>query len=117
MLETILWAIAILLGTSVGVTGWFFALAKAAELKDNNVDLGKFIEYNAYVYLGLGVVLDVLFNWIFGTWIYRELPREFLFTDRTKRHFNSISGPHKSRRQKQALKWAERMNKIMPGHV
>lgn len=34
----------------------------------------------------IGLVMDVLFNWIIGTLYFRELPRELLFTDRCKRH-------------------------------
>ena len=43
-------------------------------------------------YLGLpllimGYTLDVLFNWVFGTVMFLELPREGVLTHRLKRHY------------------------------
>ena len=106
---SIIWTIAAILGIWIGVTGWFFALAHAKQLKDAGTKFGWIITYAIYPYLALGVVLDFLFNLTWGTVIFRELPREMLFTARVKRHVKakSVTG----------LIWRERLNKIMPEHV
>lgn len=59
------------------------------------------------------IVLDVVFNVIYGTVIYRETPREWLFTTRTKRHLNNSIG----HQFEAAKRWAYRLNAIDPGHV
>lgn len=92
-----------------GVTGWFFALAKAAELKEADVEFGWLIKGAIYPYLAIGVGVDFLFNMTWGTLIFREIPQELLFTARVKRHVRAGSD--------EGLEWQERLNKIMPGHV
>jgi hypothetical protein len=59
------------------------------------------------------ILVDVFFNLTWGTIIYRELPREFLFTTRTKRHIGDSAG----RNYLAARRWAFRLNAIDPGHV
>ena len=94
----------------VFTVGWFLALAKAVELNDSGVELHDwYIRYPAYVFLATGVLADVLFNVIFGSIIFREIPKEFLFTNRVKRHLKEKSVV--------AQEWADRLNKIYPGHV
>jgi len=106
---TVLYIVLALLGIWWGVTGWFFALAKAAELKDAGAEFGWFIKGGIYPYLALGVIIDFLFNVIYGTIIFREWPRELLFTSRVKRHVRMGS--------KKGFEWRDTLNKIMPGHV
>lgn len=61
------------------------------------------------------ILLDVLFNATWGSLIYRELPKEWLFTTRTKRHYY---GQNSSQHQIDAAeRWAYRLNAIDPGHV
>ena len=95
----------------VGVTGWFFALSRAIMLRDAEQDdlLDWRIKVPIYVYLAIGVVFDVLFNWTFGTLIFRELPREFLFTSRVQRHADDDNP--------RADYWVRVLNIIEPGHV
>lgn len=114
-METFLWTVVVVVGTWWGVTGWFFALAKAAEIRDEGYadDLGQFIKWGIYPYLAIGVLLDVLFNVIYGSWIFREIPKEFLFTNRVKRHVKESKGS----RLDTANRWKKKMNIIMPGHV
>ena len=45
--------------------------------------------YGFYPLFAVALILDVLFNWTFGTLYYREIPREFLFTSRCHRHLQS----------------------------
>lgn len=60
----------------------------------------------------IGLVLDVAFNVTFGTLMFRELPRELLFTSRCKRHFHG-----RGRRQRLAAWWARQLNQFDPGHI
>lgn len=62
------------------------------------------------------LVVDVVWNITVGSVVYRELPREWLFTTRTKRHFYQKTSRDK-RRLEVATKWARRLNWIDPGHV
>lgn len=81
------------------------------------VDAGRWVPWYmkviAYVWLVIGLPSDVLFNWIFGTWIFREFPRELMFTARVKRHYYTGSGW----REQKAGQWAELLNDIDAGHV
>ena len=56
------------------------------------------------------ILLDVVFNVIWGTLIFREWPQEWLFTDRVKRHMLY-------RDNATAHRWAVRLNYVDPGHV
>ena len=56
------------------------------------------------------LLLDVIFNVTWGTIIFRELPREWLFTQRVQRHMHDTDN-HVVRL------WARRLNFIEPGHV
>jgi len=69
-----------------------------------------------YVYgplVVLVVVIDVVWNITIGSLVYKELPREWLFTTRTKRHITESEGAQ----FKTAAYWAEVLNAIDPGHV
>ena len=75
----------------------------------------KLDNFLAWIYTPLVVVVilvDVFFNLTWGSLIYRERPKEFLFTTRTKRHMKS-----KGHQLEAAKKWAYRLNAIDPGHV
>jgi hypothetical protein len=61
----------------------------------------------------VGLVLDVAFNVVFGTLMYRELPRELLFTSRCKRHFRGDD----EKRKRLASWWAVQLNQFDPGHI
>lgn len=58
----------------------------------------------AYPLVVVFLFLDVLFNVIFGTWIFRELPQwhrgEWLMTGRLKRHIRSNDQIKKRKAQK-----------------
>lgn len=57
----------------------------------------------------IGFALDVAFNVVFGTLMFRELPHELLFTDRVKRHFADGD--------RLAAWWARNLNLVDPGHI
>lgn len=60
-----------------------------------------------------GLLLDVAFNATFGSLMYREFPRELLFTARCKRHFHGEDGS----RRRMAAWWARQLNQFDPGHI
>ena len=98
------------LATYVITVGWFLALAKASELKAAGVVFDNWlVRYPAYVFLAVGAVFDVLFNAVWGTIIFRELPQEFFFTARVKRHVKDGN--------EKALEWKDRINKISANHI
>ena len=68
------------------------------------------------------ILVDVFFNATWGWIIYREPPKEWLFTTRTKRHYYTYippagMGPKMLHRYEAAQRWAYRLNAIDPGHV
>lgn len=107
------WLIFLTITSPIWIAGWFFALAHAAHLRDEGVEFGKLITGLMYVYLAFGLVVDFLFNVVFGTIIFRERPRELTFTKRVKRNLTSTD----RRRMTKARDWQMKLNKIMPGHV
>lgn len=59
------------------------------------------------------MVINCMFNAVFGTVIFAELPREWFFTDRLKRHKRS---PKSAEALKVATIICMEMNKADPGH-
>ena len=113
MMELLI-ATLVLAGIWVGVTGWFFAFGKAKELKNKGITMPWYITVPIYVYLAMGLVLDVLWNVIFGTFIFLEFPRELLFTSRVQRHKNK---DFRSWRRARAEEWGMILNHIDEGHI
>ena len=69
-----------------------------------------------YFWLLVGYPADIAFNLTRGTIIFRELPRELLFTDRVKRHCQD-SASNSEWRYKKACAWRDVLNAIDPGHA
>lgn len=86
----------------------------------------------------VGVLADVIFNAFWGSLIFREWPREVMFTKRVKRWSKSADrllsarnptgyAPIKppgaavpydlNHQQQMGLRWRTRLNRIMEGHV
>ena len=87
-------------------------------------DYGRGIAYTLAVFVYVGIVMDALFNWTWGTLFFRELPRETLFTDRVQRWYDKSRNTPRpssmvslSSREKEGVKWAKRINLIWPGHI
>jgi len=105
------------------LVGWFFAYTHARVLKERDTVFSKWwVVYPLYVFLSVGALCDIAFNWIYGTLTFREFPKEFFFTSRikrwsryaeTRRRYTSST----ARKYETALKWKERINKIEPGHI
>jgi len=104
---------------SVALTSWlilggiFLAYPTVQRLKAHKDELSWFTIIPMYLWSAIAIIADVGFNATWGTWIFRELPREFLFTDRLKRHWRSDDEEQKAR----AKPWVDRVNMIDPGHV
>lgn len=112
VIESILWFIGLGVLSMIGVTGWFFAYAHAMMLQKQNINFSRTIKIPLYIYLYAGVTMDVLFNVIVGSIIFREIPREWLFTTRVQRHVTADDW-----RRGKAYNWAQKLNKVDPGHV
>lgn len=68
----------------------------------------------------IGLVLDIVFNLTFGTLMYLEPPREWLFTERCQR-WVAVPEDETSElwlyRQRVARFWRRQLNLFDPGHV
>lgn len=121
---TIFYTIIGLLLAYVYLVGWFFAYTHARVLQKRDEKFSVWwVEYPLYVFLAAGALCDILFNWIYGTIAFRELPKEFFFTSRIKRWSRYAETDRrvktKSRQKKYdiALDWKQRINRIEPGHI
>ncbi|KKL12648.1 hypothetical protein LCGC14_2533650 [marine sediment metagenome] len=109
----------ILLILAVALISWlilggiFFAYPTVQRLKSRRDEFGWIIKVPIYLWFVLGYLSDVGFNLTWGTFIFRELPRELIFTDRLQRHWTGTNEKQKRRAQP----WARRLNAIDPGHV
>ena len=67
---------------------WFMymAIMNLKRAKENGT-LSKLAFTLGIPWLILGYLLDVLFNWVFGTVLFLELPKSGVFTSRLKRHY------------------------------
>lgn len=97
----------------VSVTGWYFAVSNAQRLMREGVEFSLMVRIPLYIYGYTGLIWNLLWNWTWGTIIFREIPRELFFTDRVQRLVSSDD----YRKRTVAVKWAERLNKVDPGHV
>lgn len=67
----------------------------------------------AYFWLVAGYVADVLFNLTRASIMFREFPKELLFSARIQRLIRSNS----SWRREKAMKWASFLNSVDDGHI
>lgn len=122
MLEVFYLLLGLVLGY-VYLVGWFFAYTHARILKEKDLDFHNWIiVYPLYVFLSVGALCDILFNWTYGTVAFREFPKEFFFTSRIKRWCKYANEETKiskktSNRFELALSWKKRINNIEPGHI
>jgi hypothetical protein len=70
---------------------YFIAIMKLRDMKDAGQIAGV-MKLFGYPNLFIGLLLDVLVNWIPMTIIFMELPLEFLTTARLSRHIKDGSG-------------------------
>jgi len=84
---------------------WFWYLA-VMHLKHNKDKLNKVNKFFGYPWFIIAVVGDVLFNWVIGSIVFVEIPKEMLFTDRVSRH---LTKPGKIWRRKLASFFCKNM--------
>lgn len=89
---------------------WMFTAGIHAKQMAENDMLDGFLKWTYAPLVICVLLLDVIFNFIWGSLIFREVPKEWLFTKRVSRHLRTGN-------KKVALTWANRLNKIDPGHV
>lgn len=52
--------------------------------KKHKEKIPKLIHYPLYVIAAIGYVIDILFNWVYGTIIFLELPRQLTLSERLR---------------------------------
>jgi hypothetical protein len=110
-MNQVLWFVVSLVSLWVSVI-WAFIAVMHAKLIVEREKLTLFWRVHMVPLALVGIVLDALFNLVFGTIMFRERPHELLFTSRVKRH--SLGS---GRRKRLADWWARNLNQIDPGHV
>jgi len=91
----------------------FLAYPTVMRLKEVKDELGWITLIPVYLVVAIGGTADVVFNATCGIWVFKELPREFMYTDRLKRHWYGKDEKQKRR----AEPWVIRVNRVHPGHV
>lgn len=108
------WVVGLGIASWLVLGGIFLAYPTVRRLKAEHRDeISWRLKVPVYLWLVIGITADVIFNWTWGTIICRELPREFLFTDRLQRHWYSDD----LRMQRRIERWVKLVNMIDPGHV
>ncbi len=112
MIDLIIWVLGVMVLSWLILGATIFAYPTVTRLKDQKHEFGWIIKVPILLFAVAGVLADVVFNWTWGSIIFRELPREWLFTERLKRHWNGSKKQHD-----RAAPWVRRVNLIDPGHV
>lgn len=109
--------ILLIIGSWLILGSLFLGYPTIQRLKDEDHDFGWIVKVPIYFGLIVGLLADIVFNAVWGTIIFRELPqwhkRELLFTSRLKRHWYRGTPENRAR----AKPWVKRLNAIDPGHV
>ena len=112
-MDFIVWLLYLGIGSWLVLGGLFFMYPTVYRLKDQKDQFGPITKIPLYLWLFIGLIADIVFNATWGTVIFRELPHEFLFTDRLKRHHYGDDRKQFER----AERWVWRVNMVDPGHV
>lgn len=112
MLALILAAVA---AAFVVITGFVF-VSTVKRVLEAAVWCPWYVKLVAWLWLFVGVIADAAFNAFWGTIIFRERPRELLFTARVKRHCRESAG-RSEWRYKKACDWRDFLNAVDPEHV
>jgi hypothetical protein len=94
-----------------GVKLWFFlnwAYIALMHVRKVRPQLTLYWKVMLYTLLVPAYVADVLVNLTFGTIMFREIPREFLFSSRVQRHYDA-GNPL-------AVWWAKQLN-VFDNHI
>ncbi len=98
---------------SLFVAVWLFTAGIHAKQMSDKGLLDNFFKWIYAPLVMVVILVDVVFNVIWGSVVYKEAPEEFLFTTRTKRHLKESKG----KRLETALVWKRRLNAIDPDHI
>lgn len=90
-------------------TGFIYVMA-VKRLKEQGVEIPDELMVTGYVWLALGTPADAIYNLTRGTWMFRELPRDLMFSGRIQRYIDEGEGW----RFRKALPWARLLNAIDP---
>lgn len=102
-------ALVTLVAMWVGVHWAYVAIMHASAIRGRLTLYWKVMLYPLAV---AGLLLDVAFNLTFGTLLFRELPRELLFTSRCNRHIKGDGS-----RKRMAQFWAKQLNQFDEDHI
>lgn len=72
---------------TVGIVGFFtlwFLFINVMTWKKYQDKIPKVIQYPLYAIAGIGYIVDVLFNWFYGTAIFLQLPKQLTLTKRLR---------------------------------
>lgn len=97
------------------VVSAFIVASTFKRLLEEDIELMWWLKVIAVVWVVIGYPADVAFNFLFGTIIFRELPKwgEWLFTHRLQRHyFQSTDWRHDK-----ASQWRVWVNAVDTGHM
>ena len=111
-MNVFLWSVVGILASTFVVETAFVHLATAKRMLESNT-LPRHMKLVAYVWLPIGYLADVIFNVVAGTFTFRELPRELLFSSRVKRLARGRDGWRRER----ALRWMATLNDVDPDHI
>jgi hypothetical protein len=106
------WLLVSVVGLWFSVVIAFVTVMHAKAIIERGEDIHWFFGAPVLALGGLGLVLDVVFNWTIGCVIYHERPHEWTFTARCKRHKRKSFGW----RQERALWWCAEMSKYDKTH-
>jgi len=109
----ILKIILILFCSYLFLIAWVFALNYSRMLKEKGIVFSPVVAAPLYIFLCGGALADAIFNAIAGTIIFKERPREWLFTARVRRQLGSDDVTQRLKAQK----WSRLIKSIDPGHA
>lgn len=111
--DLIAWVLVVIALSTFVVETAFMQVASAKRVLAAGVRMPLDIRIVSYCWLAVGIPADFVFNVTRGTWMFRELPRELMFSSRVERHFLHSAD---WRGQKAAV-WVRVLNAVDPGHV
>ena len=94
---------------------WFFAVARWLAMKEQGTwdQVPRFFRWSLIAGLVPGLLVDIAYNVVYGSYLFRERPHEWTFSERVGRHVKESTG----RDYRRALWWANVLNTIEPGHI
>lgn len=104
--ENIIWPVTWTMLQAFGLGFWFIRQYK----KDRRWGI------IAYPYAAVFILLDVIYNIIFGSFLFWEKPEELVFTSRLEKHKKGTARNSTIASQDLAYYYCERLNEHDPGH-